>query len=117
MSNTDIKKIDVTDFYEERTCSGKLGDKTIKVIIKPMTKEQAREVFPYRKKRSFKNAEYSESRFGGGNNLADDIALLLGGNSVRCEMCIAPTLKTYLKNGTCPDCDGRSQYNGTDPHQ
>jgi len=30
-------------------------------------------------------------------------------------MCQAPTRNKYLIKSVCPDCDGRSEYNGTDP--
>lgn len=49
--------------------------------------------------------------------MTDDIALLLGGDAQGCGMCTAPTRKKYLKEDSCPDCDGRSEYNGTDPRE
>lgn len=99
-----------------------LGDKTEKRIIgnskkmevtivtKPLTKKEAREMFPYRP-----HSRYSESRFGDGNTISDDFALLLNGKSKRCGMCQAPTRTEYLINKACPDCDGRSEYNGKNP--
>ncbi len=66
-------------------------------------------MFPYRP-----HSKYSESRFGG-NELTDDIALLLNENATRCEMCTAPPRNEYLIQKVCPDCDGRSEYNGTSP--
>jgi len=80
----------------------------VTVVTVALTKEEAREMFPYRP-----DSKYAESRFGG-NNMTDDIALLLGKNAKRCGMCQAPTRKEYL-DPYCPDCDGSSEYNGTSP--
>ena|SRR3989344_5755752 len=93
--------------------NGSKGPMTVRVVTQSMaTMEAAREIFPYRPL-----SRYSESRFGG-NNLTDDTALLLSRNAVRCKMCQAPTKVLYLSNeGICPDCDGRSEYNGCDPYQ
>ena len=98
----------LTDKIEKRI----IGDKRKEVIIvvKPLTKTEAREMYPYRPYN-----KYSESRFGIGNGMVDDIALLLNGNAKRCKMCAAPIRKEYLISNICPDCDGRSEYNGTDP--
>ena len=84
--------------------------KEVTVIVKPLIKEEAREMFPYRP-----HSKDSESRFGCGNTMCDDFALLLNGFSKRCKMCQAPTRTEYLMDGNCPDCDGRSEYNGTNP--
>jgi|GEM_PF-6017154 len=89
----------------------KWDDTEVKVAIKPMTEEQAREAYPYRP-----YSKYSESYFGG-DNMVDDKGLLSGGVAKRCKMCQATTRDRYLNSdGICPDCDGRSEYNGTDPH-
>jgi hypothetical protein len=93
-------------FAEKETKSGILT-----IAVKPMTREQAREAYPYRPA-----SKYSESRFGG-NTLYDDICLLLNGLAARCRMCQAPTKNQYLVEGMCPDCNGRSQANGTNPHE
>lgn len=98
-----------TAFFEIREV-GKNPKKRAKVIIQPMNQEQARKVYPYRP-----HNKYSESRFGG-DTLVDDVALLLNGLAARCCMCQAPTKIEYLKDQACPDCDGRSECNGTDPH-
>ncbi|MAG20516.1 hypothetical protein CL618_03735 [archaeon] len=82
--------------------------KEVTVVVKPLSQDEARERFPYRPYN-----KYSESRFGG-NNMVDDFALLLNDLAERCGMCSAPTKKKYL-DSYCPDCDGRSEYNGTDP--
>ena len=79
------------------------------VVKGPLSRDEAREMFPYR---PFN--KYAESRFGG-DNLVDDIALLLNGLAKICIMCQAPTRNKYLIKSVCPDCDGRSEYNGTDP--
>ena len=83
--------------------------KEVTIVTSSLTKEEAREMFPYRP-----HNKYSESRFGG-DNLIDDFALLLNGGAIKCIMCKAPTMKGYIMNKKCPDCDGRSEYNGTDP--
>ncbi len=95
------------EFFELRKVEGV----EVKVVTRPMTLEEARQVYPYRP-----FSKYAESRFGG-NNLTDDFALLLGGNAVRCLMCQAPTKVEYLRDKVCPDCDGRSQLKGKDPHE
>jgi len=97
-------------FFGTRTFTeGKHTNKTVKIVTVPMDKEQARAAFKYRPA-----TKYAESRFGG-DGIYDDICLLLNGMATRCEMCQAPTKNSYLKDGTCPDCDGRSEANGTDP--
>ena len=78
----------------------------VRVIIKPMTLEEARRVFA---RRPF--SKYAETMFGG-NDLVDDACLLINGSAQRCKMCQAPTRNEYLEKGICPDCDGRSEYNG-----
>lgn len=81
----------------------------VKVVVKKMTKEEARKEFPYR---PFQRG--GESPFGG-NDLYDDVCLLLNGLAQRCKMCSAATKKEYLHEGVCPDCDGRSELRGLDP--
>ena len=100
-------------FFEERNVESVSTNrrKMVKVVIKPMTKEEARQIFssrPYSK--------YAESRWGG-NNLYDDVCMVLNELALRCKMCQAPTLKKYLTNDTCPDCDGRSEFAGIDPYR
>jgi len=80
--------------------------KQVRVIIEPMTLEEARKVFA---RRPF--SKYAETMFGG-NNLTDDACLLINGLAQRCKMCQAPTRNDYLEKGICPDCDGRTEYNG-----
>jgi len=99
--------LDKKEFFEKR----QMGNKEVMVAIKPMTKEQAREAYPYRRR-----SKYSESYFGG-NDLCDDFCLLVNELAIRCIMCQAPTRKIFLEDGICPDCDGRSELNGTDPHE
>ena len=86
------------------------GKFEVTVVVSKLTQEEAREMFPYRPYN-----KYSESRFGG-NTLYDDECLLITGLAKRCPMCRAPTKKEYL-NSSCPDCDGRSEYNGEDPRK
>ncbi len=88
---------------------GSKNKRTVTVVIIPLTEKEARRIFLYRP-----HNKYSESRFGG-NNLGDDTYLLLNEFGKRCKMCTASTKKEYLKEDTCPDCDGRSEYNGKDP--
>jgi len=101
----------LTDKVGKRVLEGRKGSKEITILVNPLTKEETREMFPYRP-----NNTYSESRFGG-NNMTDDTALLLGGDAKKCTMCLAPTYIKYLIKGICPDCDGRSEYNGKDPRE
>lgn len=93
----------------DKTRKELIRHKEVIVVTEPLTAEDARDMFPYRPRN-----KYSESRFGG-NSLTDDEALLLGGDAMRCKMCSAPTRITYLKEGICPDCDGRSECNGINP--
>ena len=102
----------VEKFFEEREVGRTRTVRTL-VAVTPMTKEQARQAYPYRPM-----SKYGESRFGAGDNpIADDFALMLDESAKRCKMCQAPTKQGYLLNGVCPDCDGRSTWNGTDPHK
>ena len=103
--------VSVGEFFKEREVGRERPVKTM-VAIKRMTKEQARQFYPYRPA-----SKYSESRFGGNGPIVDDIALMLNGSGKRCQMCQAPTRNKYLLKGLCPDCDGRSAWNGTDPHE
>lgn len=82
----------------------------VKVITRPLTKEESRKIFPYR---PFN--EHAESRFGG-DDLADDEVLIKNRIAVPCKMCGAATRKGYIILETCPDCDGGSEVNGKDPH-
>ena len=83
--------------------------KQVMVIIQPMTLEEAHKVFA---RRPF--SKYAETMFGG-NNLTDDACLLINGSAQRCKMCQVPTRREFLDKGACPDCDGRSEYNGANP--
>jgi len=103
--------MDLVDKTETKEVNFGSGMRTVTVVTSQLTKEEAREMFPYRP-----NNKYSESRFGG-NTMTDDIALLLGGNAQGCGMCVAATRKQYLIKNACPDCDGRSEYNGTNPRK
>ena len=94
---------------EEKTEQRSMGKLKVTIVTSPLTKEEAREMFSYRP-----HNKYSESRFGG-NNLADDFVILLNKDAIRCKRCQAPTRNEYLSDKTCPDCDGRSEYNGTNP--
>ncbi len=97
------------DKTKKRIFEGSNGNREVTVVTTRLTEEEAREMFLYRP-----SSKYSESRFGG-NTLVDDACLLLNELAHRCEMCRAPTKKEYLIENVCPDCDGRSEYNGTDP--
>jgi hypothetical protein len=99
----------LTDKVGKRVLEGRKGSKEVHIVTEPLTKEEAREMYSSRPWN-----EYSESRFGG-DNLTDDEALLLGGDALRCKMCSAPTRVSYLNEDICPDCDGRSEYNGENP--
>lgn len=101
------EKVNPSVFCEKREVKGKL----VKVIIRPLTGEGARKAFPYRP-----HSKYSESRFGG-NSFCDDACLLINFYAKRCRMCQATTRNEYLTKDICPDCDGRSESNGTDLHE
>ena len=100
--------MDLTDKTKKRIYGEK--KKEVTVVAEFLTKEEAREMFSYRP-----YSKYSESRFGDGNTMSDDFTLLLNDKSKRCRMCQAPTRIEYLIDNNCPDCDGRSEYNGKDP--
>ena len=95
---------------EDKTEKRKVGGREITVVALPLTQKEARAMFSYRPV-----SRYAESRFGG-NELYDDVCLLLNELAKRCPMCQAPTKTEYLKP-YCPDCDGRSEMNGADPRQ
>lgn len=97
----------VPDFIKFEEIKGK----KVCVIISQMIKEEARTIFLYRP-----FSQYAESRFGG-NKYANDEYLLMNNQATQCKMCSAPTRNEYLVNGKCPDCDGRSEYNGKDPRK
>lgn len=99
---------------ESKTKKIILGEKRkeVTIVVEPSTKEEARKMYPYRPYN-----KDSESRFGNGNTMSDDFALLLSGVSKRCIMCNAPTRLEYLTDNSCPDCDGSSEYHGTDPRK
>jgi hypothetical protein len=94
----------------DKTKKATIGNppKEVIIVVASLTQSEARQMFPYRPYN-----KYSESRFGG-NELVDDFALILNGDAIKCPMCQAPTKNIYL-SPYCPDCDGRSEYNGTDP--
>lgn len=108
-TSTEAESVPLAEFFEQREVE-KTQRRKVWIAVRPMTKAQARKAYPYRPA-----SKYSESRFGG-NNLYDDVCLLLNGLATRCKTCQAPTKNDYLNNGMCPDCDGRSEYNGTNPH-
>lgn len=95
-------EIPMQEFFEKRD--------RVWVAIRPMTKEEARKAYLNRPE-----SKYAETLFGG-NNMTNDSALLLGGEATYCNMCQAPTVNKHLREGICPDCDGRSQKNGRNPH-
>ncbi len=95
------------EFFEEKEIRGR----KVKVAIRQMTEEQAREAYPYRP-----FDKYAESHFGG-NTLYDDVCMLLNRFATRCCKCGAPTRNEFLQDETCPDCDGRAELNGMDPHK
>jgi len=106
-----VTTLSSTEFFEEIEVDGKRGHRKIRVAIKPMTKEEARQAYVYRP-----HSKYAESRFGG-DTYCDDVCLMLNGLAFRCKMCQAPTKKDFLHEGICPDCDGRAEYNGKNPHK
>jgi len=108
MTITSPVSIPLAQFFEQQDIG--YGQK-VWVAVRHMTVEQARLAYPYRP-----HSRYSESHFGG-NTMTDDTCLLLNDHATRCKMCQAPTRNEYLEeSGTCPDCDGRSEFNGKNPH-
>lgn len=109
------EKTDLTEFFEEQKFDTGLGilrrTVTLKVAVKPMTREQARQAYPYRPQ-----DKYSESHWGG-NTLEDDVCLVINGRARRCKMCQAPTRNQFLADDICPDCDSRAEYSGYNPHR
>lgn len=102
--------MDLTDKITKKIFEGKSGKQEVTVVVKQLTLNESRQMYPYRPL-----SKYAESRFGG-NALADDISLLLNKLAKKCEMCQAPTKTDYL-SPYCPDCDGRSEYNGINPRE
>lgn len=100
-------KPEIQAFFETKNVDGK----EVLVAVRAMTKEQARAAYPYRPR-----SKYSESHHGG-DALADDTALLMNYIAWRCRMCQAPTRQKLLIQGVCPDCDGRDERFGCDPHK
>lgn len=77
----------------------------------PMTKEEARKIFPYRP-----FSKFAESRYGG-NNLLSDKDLLHRGHAKLCFICTAPTKRTHLKNNVCPDCISSTEKENKNPKE
>jgi len=77
-------------------------------IMKPHA--QSNDLNPEQLKRKrIPYSKYSESRWGDGNNLMDDVARQLNGYNRCCLKCGASTSLRLLKDGVCPDCDGRAK--------
>jgi hypothetical protein len=106
----DVPPIPLADFFERREIQRRSIRGEAWVAVRSLTLEQARQAYPYRPV-----SKYAESRFGG-NHLCDDTCMLLNAFAVRCTMCQAPTKTEYLWHEVCPDCDGCSELNGTNPH-
>lgn len=88
----------ISDHVSEMTFFGQKGFVQLKVVVVPMTTEEARKEFPYRP-----NSDDMESRWG------------KKGDAL-CKMCKAPTNRYYLSDdGTCPDCNGVAEYHNKDP--
>ena len=86
-----------------------VNGKTVKVITRSLTLEESRREFPYRP-----FSKFAESRFGGNSLLPDETLLSIRG-AKRCNLCHAPTKKSYLTFGVCPDCSGIAEIEGKDP--
>jgi len=109
---TQETQIPRSEFFERRPAGSATSHRSeVWVAVRKMTKEEAREAYPYRPE-----SKYSESRWGG-NVLEDDRCLLISGLALRCSICHAPTKRDSLANDTCPDCDGRAELVGQNPHQ
>lgn len=86
------------------------------VVHTPMTREQAREEYPGRPHEPTKT-RLVESRYGGVGYAGGDVEMMMNKEGVKCAMCEAPTKKDFLKEGVCPDCDGRAEAQGNDPRR
>lgn len=83
----------------------------VKIVNRKLTVEESRRIF---KERPF--SKFAESRFGG-NRYEDDETLIALSKGRLCRMCQAVTRNEFLDDGKCPDCDGRSEAGGRDPHR
>ena len=81
------------------------------IVQRKLTEEQARSAYPNRP-----YSEDIESRWGGVAAKIDDLTLIANGWGGRCTMCTAATQNKYLVQGVCPDCDGRAECQGLNPH-
>lgn len=101
------EKFNFEEFFKVKEVD---GEKCL-VAVKPMTREQARQAYPYRP-----YSKYAESRFGG-NESFDDNFLIISEYGARCKMCQAPTKKEHLIDEICYDCNGYAEFNGMNPHK
>ena len=91
-----------------------IKDREVRRVRRPLTKEEEAALFPYRPYKP-----WARSRFGG-NELYDDVCMLLGKQAKRCPHCGAATQKQYFgvhaqyfDPTLCPDCSGLAEYQGT----
>ncbi|MEI6042590.1 MAG: hypothetical protein WCQ00_03430 [bacterium] len=98
---------EILAFFEKQI----VDEREVLVATKPMTSEQAREIYPYRP-----FSKYSESGWSG-NNQMDDSALLMNELAVLCKICRAATGKKFVLSGVCPDCNGRSERHANNPRK
>lgn len=89
---------------------GMVNGVDVKIIIRPLTKEESRRIF------NREPNKFGESSFGG-DRFTDDDALVSLGKGRPCIMCQAVTHNELLDFNICPDCDGRSEAAGKDPHR
>lgn len=106
-------EVPLADFFQVRDVKD-LG-RTALVAVHKMNRTQARVAYPYRP-----ISGRIESRYGGSKSCRD-AELLSGHRAKRCRMCAAPTKKEFLSSGSkgkgiCPDCDGRAECMGVNPH-
>jgi len=102
----------VSDFFEHHEVwvdGDPRGHKRVLVAIRSMTKQQAVQAYPYRQHQG------GRSRWGTKDG-EFDVPYVFANKAKRCEMCRAVTLIELLLKGVCPDCDGRAEYLGYDPH-
>lgn len=103
----------MSDATESRTI-GKVTPKQCRVVTRKLTKEEARTVFPYRPYRNGGESLY------GGDDLYDDVCLLLNDLAKRCTTCRAAVRDKVFRqpamrgvtNGQCPDCSGVAEHVG-----
>jgi hypothetical protein len=99
------------DAFGWKVMGGPQGNKEVVAARRCLTPKEVRAAYP--------NRPFSlgaETMWGGTDPCADDTALLLNDAAARCTICRAVIQNRYLLDGVCPECDGRAEYHGYNPH-